>query len=178
MFNKRSLFVPAAVIFGAFLGVSAANAQNSACLYTLASLQGTYAVIGNYAGNIALAVGVETFDGQGNLTRTATVNGPAAGSTTGARTITQTTSTGTYTVNCNGTGVYTRAVTNLTTGVVTTFVNDFVITTAVRSLGGEGNLMIATSITDAQETPSAVVTPGVFVFFNHTRLADALTNWK
>jgi hypothetical protein len=178
MFNKRSLFVPAAVIFAAFLGVSAANAQNSACLYTLASLQGTYAIIGNYAGNIALAMGVDTLDGQGNLTRTAIVNGPAAGSTTGARTITHTTSTGTYTVNCDGTGVYTRAVTNLTTGVVTTTVNDFVITTAVRSLGGEGNLMIATSFTDAQETPSTIVTGGVFVFFNHTRLADSLTNWK
>src|SRR5690349_20890271 len=61
MFNKRGLFVPAAVIFSAFLGVSAANAQNSACLYTLASLQGTYAVIGSYAGNIALASGSGNF---------------------------------------------------------------------------------------------------------------------
>jgi len=178
VFNSKRLFVPAAVIFAAFLGVSAANAQNSACLYTLASLQGSYAVIGNYAGNIALSKGVETFDGQGNFTKTSTVNGPTAGSTTGARTLTSTSGAGTYTVNCDGTGVYTRAVTNLTTGAVSTTVNDFVITTAVRSLGGEGNLMIATSFTDAQETPSVIVAGGVFVFFNHTRLADALTNWK
>jgi hypothetical protein len=178
VFNRKRLFVPVALVFATFLGVSAANAQNSTCPYTLASLQGTYAIIGNYAGNIALAIGVETLDGQGNFTQTKTVNQPTAGSTTGARTITNTTSTGTYTVNCNGTGVYTRAVTNLTTGVVTTAVNDFVITTAVRSLGGEGNLMIATSLTDAQETPSAIVAGGVFLFFNHTRLADSLTNWK
>ena len=107
MFNKKSLFVPAALILTSFFGVSAANAQNAvwspACPYTLASLQGSYAVIGNYAGDVAIAIQAESLDGKGNLTRTGVLNqvqvvngSPVA---TGARTVGTVTSVGTYTVN-------------------------------------------------------------------------------
>jgi hypothetical protein len=47
MFIKRSLLVPAALIGTSFLGRPAANAQNPGC-YTLASLQGSYAIIAEF----------------------------------------------------------------------------------------------------------------------------------
>lgn len=78
------------------------------------------------------------------------VNGPTAGSTTGARTITKGTQVGTYTVNCDGTGVITRTVT-LATGQIETFVDDFVTTAAVRSWG---DVLIATTISDVAENPT------------------------
>lgn len=40
MFSKQSWIVPAASILVSFLGVSAANAEDSQC-YTVASLQGS-----------------------------------------------------------------------------------------------------------------------------------------
>ncbi len=177
MFNRKTLFVPAALILAAFLGVSAANAQSSACPYTNASLQGNYSVIGNYGSNVAMSLGVRSYDGNGNLTGTSVVNEPTAGSTTGARTIVTVVNTGTYTVNCNGTGTINRTAT-ASNGAVVPAIDDFVITAAVRSLGGQGNLLIATSIADAQEIPSGIVAGGLFLTRVHTRLSDALTLWK
>jgi len=169
MFHKRRLFVPAALVIISFFGVSAANAQNpNQQCYTVASLQGSYAMIGNYANNIAMALASEYFDGNGNLTRNAIVNQPLAGSTTGERTLTATISKGTYTVNCNGTGVLTRVLTNLTTGAVSTTVSDLVITGAMV----QGGQLLATTVVDAQRTPSTIVAGGVFVTFVHTRLPD------
>jgi hypothetical protein len=84
------------------------------------------------------------------MTGTFIVNGPTAGSTTGARTITKGTQVGTYTVNCDGTGVITRTVT-LATGQVETFVDDFVTTAAVPTWSGA---MIATTITYVAENPT------------------------
>jgi hypothetical protein len=79
MFSKKSLFVPAALVFTGFFGVSAANAQNSApnqqC-FTVASLQGSYAVINNYGANVALGLQTEYLDGNGDLTRTGLLNQP------------------------------------------------------------------------------------------------------
>jgi len=150
MFNKKSLFVPAALILGSFLGVSAANAENASCRYTLASLQGKYAIVVTYLPTFAaVAIGTRSYDGAGNMTGTFIVNGPTAGSTTGARTITPGTQVGTYTVNCDGTGVITRT-TTLATGQTNTFVDDFVTTAAVWS----GGVIIATTITDVAENPT------------------------
>ena len=169
MFNTRSLFVSAAFIFG-FLGVSAANAQ-SPCLYTVASLHGSFAVIGNYGANVAIALGVRSYDGNGNLNGSFVVNEPTPGSTTGARTIVTGTQTGTYTVNCNGTGQFNRILT--TNGVSTAQVDDFIITGAQKTTGASGALMLATSITDASQVPSAIVPGGIFLSRIHTRLPDA-----
>src|ERR1035438_4416176 len=56
MFNKKRLFVPAALILAGLIGVSKANAQDPTCPYTLASLQGSYAVIVNYGANVAIGL--------------------------------------------------------------------------------------------------------------------------
>lgn len=163
MFTKR-LFVPAVLIFMSFLGASAANAQVARC-YTLASLQGNYGIVTTYGANIAIALGTRTYDGNGNMTGTFTINEPTAGSATGARTIVIGTQVGTYTVNCNGTGQISRILTQ-SNGTVTTSLDDFVITGAI-VLGGQ---LVATSVTDAQEAPRAIVAGGLFVTRVYTRL--------
>src|ERR1035437_2763520 len=168
MFRKKSLFVPAALILASFVGVSAANAQSTACLYTNASLQGNYAIVANYGSNIAAALGSEYLDGNGIMTRTSLINEPTPGSTTGARTIVTTTQTGTYTVNCNGTGQFWRTITQAN-GTVTTGVDDFIITGATKTWSG---LMLATGIADIQQGPSSIVPGGIFLSRAHTRLPN------
>jgi hypothetical protein len=165
MFSMKSLFAQAALILTSLLGVSAANAQTC---FTVASLQGDYAVVGNYGANVAIAFAIRHLDGNGNLTATFVVNEPTAGSTTGARTIVTGTQVGTYTVNCDGTGVITRVLTT-STGVTANQMDDFVITGAVSTLGG----FIATTVVDAQRTPSAIVAGGIFLTRTWTRLPDA-----
>jgi hypothetical protein len=149
--TTRRLYIPAAILLASFLGVSAANAEDDAsCRYTLASLQGKYAIVVTYLPTFAaVAIGTRSYDGAGNMTGTFIVNGPTAGSTTGARTITKGTQVGTYTVNCDGTGVITRTVT-LATGQIETFVDDFVTTAAVWERRG----IIVTTITDVAENPT------------------------
>ena len=164
MKNNKSLFV-AVVISTSFLGVSAANAQNQKC-FTLASLQGNYAVVATYGANVAVSFGTRSYDGNGNLTAAFLVNEPTAGSTTGARTIVTGTQTGTYTVNCNGTGQIHRILITAT-GITATQVDDFIITGAVVAHG-----LIATSIADAVEVPSAIVPGGIFLSRTYTRLPD------
>jgi len=168
MFGTNSLFVPAALFFTGFFGVSAANAQSPQVCYTLASIQGNFAIVANYGANVAISLGVRSYDGNGNLTATFLVNEPTAGSTTGARTIVTGTQTGTYTMNCNGTGKITR---NLiaSNGVTATQVDDFVITGGVVAQGG----LVATSIADADEVPSAIVPGGLFLTRVQTRLPNA-----
>ena len=166
MFRNKRLFVRAGLILTSFFGVIAANAQTPQC-YTLASLQGSYAVIGNFGANVAMALAAQYLDGNGNLTRNAVVNQPTAGSTTGARTLTTTTNTGSYTVNCDGTGTLTRIVTQAN-GSTSTVVDDFIITAAIVI----DRQLIATTIVSAQQTPSVVVPGGIFVTFVHTRQPD------
>src|ERR1700730_16057168 len=113
MSRKNNLFVPAVLIFTGFLGASVANAQVARC-YTVASLQGNYALVGTYGANVAMGIGTRTYDGNGNLSGTSIINEPTAGSTTGARTLVTATQAGTYTVNCNGTGQFLRTVTTNT----------------------------------------------------------------
>jgi hypothetical protein len=168
VFSKKRWFVPALL---SLVGVFAANAQtNPACPYTLASLRGSYAVIGTYGANVAMAIGTRTYDGNGNLTGTAIVNEPTSGSTTGARTLVTATQAGTYTVNCNGTGQFLRTVTT-NTGITAVQVDDFVITSAIRSTQA-GQPLLATTIADVQEVPSAIVAGGIFLARVHTRMLD------
>ncbi len=160
MFNKKLWLVASALTLTAFFGASAVNAQPC---FTLASLQGTYAIIGDYGAHQAIALGIRNLDGRGNLTGTFTVNEPTAGSSTGERTIVTGTQTGTYTVNCNGTGVITRVLT--VNGVQTTQEDDFVITGATF---GDWEL-VAKTIVDAQRTPSTIVAGGIFLTRTWTR---------
>jgi hypothetical protein len=166
MFRKKSLLVPAALIFTGLFGASAANAQVRAC-YTLASLQGTYGIVATYGANVALALATRSYDGNGNLAGNFVLNEPTAGSTTGARTIVTGTQSGTYTVNCNGTGQFMRLVT-ASNGVVANQIDDFVITSGV-VVNGQ---LIATTIADAAEVPSAIVAGGVFLTRVQTRQPD------
>ena len=164
MFSKKRLIVPAVLIFTGFLGAPAANAQAQQC-YTVASLQGPFAINATYGANVAMALGSRNYDGNGNLTGTYVLNEPTAGSATGARTLVSGTQVGTYTVNCNGTGQFSRTLTQ-TNGTVTTSIDDFIITGAIL----QGGQLVATAIFDAQEAPSSIVPGGVFVFRTHTRL--------
>jgi hypothetical protein len=166
MFSKKSLFVAAACMSLSLLAASAAKAEGSKC-YTLASLQGNYAVIGTYGANVALALGKRQMDGAGNETGTFLVNKPTPGSTTGDRTLVSGTHVATYTVNCDGTGVMTQ-VTTTASGTVTDQMEDFLITGAVEREG----VLIATSIVDMQRTPSAIVAGGVFLMRTYTRLPN------
>ena len=170
MLTKKMLFVPIAVLFVSFIGVS--NAKAAPQCYTLDSLNGNYAVVATYGANVAMALGIRNFDGNGNLTGTFVLNEPTPGSTTGARTIITGTQVGTYTVDCDGTGVFTRTVT-ASNGVVAIQMDNFTITKAklVHSRSGK-DCLIATAIADIQQTPSAIVAGGIFLTRSYTRLPD------
>jgi hypothetical protein len=165
--KTKLLIVAAATVTCFGFGISAASADETHC-YTVASLKGTYTSIATYGANVALALGVRHFDGQGNLTGTFTLNAPDPTSTTGARKISTGTQAGTYTVNCDGTGVETRTATS-STGVIVTQLDDFVITEAIRQEEGG---FLATALEDAVRTPSALVPGGVFLFRHFTRRPD------
>jgi hypothetical protein len=164
MFNKKCLFVTAALIFTSIVGGPAAHAQNPPC-YTLASLQGTWAGVATYGANVAEAFGHRVIDANGNFTGAFVLNGPTAGSTTGARTVSSGTQEGVYAVNCDGSGTVTRTVVS-SLGITTTQVDDFDITEAYVQ---PGNLLdpqpqfIATAMVDATRTPSTLVAGGIFI---------------
>jgi hypothetical protein len=167
MFKKNSLFAMTALGFLGLISAFTAKAEDPQC-YTVASLKGTYAAVATYSANVAVALGVRHFDGHGNLTGTFTLNAPDLTSTTGARKIITGTQVGTYTVNCDGTGVETRTLTS-STGVVTTQMDDFLITQADRQEDGG---FLATALEDMVRTPSALVPGGLFVFRSYTRRPD------
>jgi hypothetical protein len=168
MFNKRSLFVPAALVSFGLIGTSAAKADEARC-YTLASLNGTYAIVTDYGDHVAQALAVRYFDGNGNMTGTFLINAPVVGSATGARTLTTGTQVGTYTVNCDGTGVITRVLTT-STGTTVTQTDDLLITKAVTK--HDDGHFLATALADMTRTPSALVPGGLFVTRTYTRRPD------
>lgn len=170
MSNRKIWLVLAVCICFSILGVSAAQAEHPDC-YTVASLKGNYAVIGTYGANVALALAERYFDGNGNLTGTFLVNSPTAGSTTGARTIITGTQVGTYTVNCDGTGVITRTLT-ASNGVVSQQMDDFIITKATV----KEREFLALALVDVQRTPSTLVAGGIFLTRSYTRLPDRATS--
>jgi hypothetical protein len=173
MFKKKRLFVTTALVLFVFLSTSAINGQTPSC-YTLESLQGQYALIGNYGDNVAIALSMRYFDGNGNLTATFVVNEPTAGSTTGERTIVTGSQVGTYTVNCDGTGVITSMLTT-STGTTAVQTYDFIITGAVQQGHSFDAVLLATALVDAQRTPSAIVPGGIFLSRTYTRLPDRPT---
>lgn len=168
---KKMILAHMVVLLVSILSVPAAKAAPQC--YTLASLDGNYAVIGTYGANIAMALATRNFDGNGNLTGAFVLNEPTPASTTGARTIITGTQVGTYTVNCDGTGVITRTVT-ASNGVTTTQMDNFIITKArvMHSRSG-GDCLIATAMADMQQTPSAIVAGGIFLTRSYTQLPDA-----
>ncbi len=137
--------------------------STTAGCYTLESLQGSYGVVVNYDSNLAMGLQPEYLDGLGNLRRTGINNQPVAGSTTGDRTVGNVTSTGTYVVNCNGSGTITRMVTK-PDGSKAPTADDFLILEGVVQDGK----IIATTIFDAQQGPAVVGAGTAFVTRLHT----------
>jgi hypothetical protein len=164
MTNRNNWIITVAVTIASLLTTVSACAQGEPSCFDLASLQGNYTVIGTYGSNIAIALAKRYLDGKGNLSGAFIVNEPLAGSTTGARNIVSGTQAGTYTVNCDGTGVITRIVTVGNTQ--TQQFDDFVITGATK----EDGHLVATSIADAQRTPSTIVAGGIFLTRVWTRI--------
>jgi hypothetical protein len=160
------LIVPAVLSSIYLAGIPEAHAENPAC-YTVASIQGSWALVGTYGANVALTFAARVVDANGNFSSVYTLNAPTAGSTTGERTISTGNQTGTYTVNCDGTGTIARVQT-AASGAITDVVDDFIITAAVVKNG----VFIATAIVDATRTPSGIVPGGIFVTRVHTRLPD------
>lgn len=145
-------------------GAQSIAAQDWHPCFTLASLKGSYSIVATYGANIAISFGKRQLDGDGNLTGTFLLNEPTAGSTTGQRSIVTGTQAGSITVNCDGTGIVTRVLT--TSGVQANQTDDFVIT---ESTMRDGQL-IATTIVDAQRTPSVIIPGGIFVRRTWTRV--------
>jgi len=161
--GKGILFVATALGLTLSLGAAPAKTPEPPC-YTTESLEGSWALVATYSANVAKAFGERTIGEDGAFTGTFLLNGPVVGSPTGARAITTGTQVGVYSINCNGTGKITRTLTS-STGVVTTQVDDFIVT---RSIVKDGH-RIATELADATEVPSALIPGGLFVTRVHTR---------
>ncbi len=164
MTSRKNWIITVAITIASVLTAVSTRAQDTPPCFDLASLQGNYTIIGTYGANVATALAKRYMDGNGNLTGTFIVNEPLAGSTTGQRNIVSGTQTGTYTVNCDGTGVVTRI---LTVGTIQTEqFDDFVITRAIFEHGH----LVATSVADALRTPSTIVAGGIFLTRVWTRI--------
>src|SRR5215469_3052014 len=122
--------------------------------FHLGSLEGDYAVVNHYGANLALGIGTEHFDGNGQMRGTLLLNRPTPA---GTRELVSLTSTGTYTMNEDGTGTMVLAVT-LPDGSIKTATEDFVITRAVWIRGRT----VAVEIMDEQREQSLVLGSGVF----------------
>jgi hypothetical protein len=132
--------------------------------YSVASIRGDYAVVNHYGANLALGVGTVHFDGTGTLSGSLLLNRPTS---TGARELVPLTSTGTYSVNSDGTGTIFLTVT-LPDGSIKTATEDFVITrTEVIH-----RFPVATEIIDEQREASLVLGNGVFVTQDYTRRGE------
>jgi hypothetical protein len=149
--------------FTASFGTTRTRADQHSC-YTDESLEGSWAVVGTYAANVAKSFGERTIGEAGNFTGTFVLNAPVVGSPTGARVISTGTQVGVYAINCDGTGTITRTVTS-STGVVAQQIDDFIVTKAIVKDGRR----IATTLEDAQRVPSALIPGGIFLTRVQTR---------
>ena len=174
MFHGTRSFGALALALVVLPGVSVAHAQDNDDCYSVASVQGSWAVVTTFGANFAKGLGTRTVDVNGAFTGTALVNAPANTTSpnavsflswTGARTITHVTQQGYFTVNCDGTGTITRILNGTTQQI-----DDFVITKGVVKHGQR----VATEIQDVQEVPSAATQGGFFVTRVHTRQPASL----
>jgi hypothetical protein len=128
--NCRACFAPILALTLGLAFSAAVFAGTKPAAFTNASLQGQYALVGMGDGNVAASVGVNNFDGQGNVKGGLTLNAPGTGQ---SRTIVKLISVGTYAVNADGTGTATMTHT-LPDGNTFTENFDFVITQATLDL--------------------------------------------
>ncbi len=141
--------------------VAQENSDHSVTKYNLDSIHGEYAVVATYGANVARALGVQNFDGFGNLTGSAKVNQPGPN---GTRQTSHLVFKGTYSVNNDGTGKMLLTI-FLATGGTATVTEDFVITRTQLTSSGP----LATEIVDQQEQPSAAIDDNVLVTHAYTR---------
>jgi hypothetical protein len=139
------------------------NDDHPSWKYSEASFKGHYAVVGTYGANVAQALGTLTVN-DGKIVTKEIVNEPLAGSKTGERTLVKISSTGTFTIASDGTGVVTDGV-KLADGSIATVTEDLVITKA-EVIDGE---LVATELVSAQREASVVVPGGVFLTRHYTR---------
>ena len=132
--------------------------------FNVGSLVGDYSLINHYGANLALGIGTTHFDGNGQSRGTLLLNRPTA---SGTRELVSLTSTGTYTVNEDGTGMIVLKVT-LPDGTIKTATEDFVITNTLWIWGRPLALVIETE----QREESLVLGNGVFVTETFTRRGD------
>ncbi len=158
MFNKKNWLAQTGFVCVGLLGVAVANAQDPACPYNNASIQGTYGTVIPYGSSTAQGLAVTIADGKGIVNSDFILNQPLTGSTTGERTITSGNNKGTYAVNCDGSGVRNRILT-LADGTTSLGVDDLLITKSVLRNGK----LIATEYQEAPRIPSAIIPGGVFV---------------
>ncbi len=173
--TKKRFTAAVLIVSGVSLGVPSLvlsqevsnNAERRSSKYSEASFQGNYAVVGTYGANVAQALGTLTAHDGKSVTKEI-VNEPLAASTTGERTVVKISSTATFTITSEGTGVVTDTVT-LANGSTATVTEDLVITKA-EVIHGE---LVATELVSAQREPSVVVPGGVFLTRHYTRLPDS-----
>ncbi|HEX5411803.1 MAG TPA: hypothetical protein VFZ27_08060 [Terriglobia bacterium] len=132
--------------------------------YSTASINGSYAFVGTYAGLIASSFGVVTFNGLGSAQGSVIVNQPNAD---GSRNVSTVGLTGTYFVNRDGTGTLSYLVT-LADGHTANVTEDLLITKAETHRG----MLTATSFFEAQRQPSVVLSGEVYATHTYTRRPD------
>ncbi|HET9177341.1 MAG TPA: hypothetical protein VFQ24_03200 [Terriglobia bacterium] len=132
--------------------------------YSTASINGSYAFVGTYAGLVASSFGVVTFNGLGSARGSVIVNQP---NSDGSRNIVTVGLAGTYFVNRDGTGTLSYLVT-FPDGRTANVTEDLLITKAEMRRG----MLTATSMFEAQEQPSVVLSGEVYVTHTYTRRPD------
>jgi len=127
--------------------------QRAGSGFSVASLNGAYGVHESGDGSVAVGLGVIEYDGAGRASRKITVNSPDG---QGGRRLLVFESTGTYTVNPDGTGTATFINSAPNPGAVDTF--DLVVTgSAVLWLPERGHSRVAVELFAAQRESGVTV---------------------
>ncbi|MDQ2841919.1 MAG: hypothetical protein M3Y72_12955 [Acidobacteriota bacterium] len=162
MLRQRKTFVLAACLIGTMLVASTAGSAAECKGYALASIEGEYAVVGTYAGEVAGLIGVSRTDRNGNVEGSALVNIPGTNNT---RLVVPISWTGVQIVNEDGTGTVSLTIT--LPNATQTVTQDFVITKAAKIDG----VLKATELRTMQREPSGLVA-GEFITDVLTRRPD------
>lgn len=163
--NRRlALAALTASVLGAAPAAQAQRRQGRG--FSTASLNGSYGVQESGDGSVATGLGIVEYDGTGGAVRRVKVNAPDG---SGGRRLIEFESTGTYTVEADGTGTVVFTNTAPNPGAVDTF--DFVVTgSQALWVPGRGQMRVATEIYAAQREAGVTVS---LVTSIQKRIADA-----